>query len=56
MEVFVVGETEVLEAAEAVVSEVEEVVVRYGMLVSRPEEQEVKLLYPHPTSISGERS
>ena len=45
---FVGVEMEVLEAAEAEVSGVEEVVVRYGRLVSRPEEQEVKLLYPHP--------
>ena len=33
---------------EAEVSGVEEVVDRCERLVSRPEEQEVKLLYPHP--------
>ena len=48
MEVFVVVEMEVLEAAEAVVSEVEEVVVRYVRLVSRRVERGVKLLYPLP--------
>ena len=33
---------------EAEVSGVEGVVVWYGGLVSHPEDQEVKLLYPHP--------
>ena len=48
MAVLVAVEMEVLEAAEAEMIEAVEVVVRYGRLVSRPEEQEVKLLYPHP--------
>ena len=38
---------------EAEMSGVEEVVDRYGRLVSRPEEQEVKLLYPHPHEYSS---
>ena len=48
MEVFVVGEMEVLEAVEAEVSGVEEVVVWHVRSVSRRVEWGVKLLYPLP--------
>ena len=56
MEVFVVLEMEVLEAAEAEVIRVEEVVVLCMRWASRRVEQDVECFTPPPTSISAERS